>query len=181
MIEIIPAILPKDFKEIENKLEQVRGLARMVQIDICDGAYVTSKTWPYTTDEEVFQSIVDQERGMPFWEDMEFEFDLMIKNPYEKIQNYISLGAKRLIIHLNSAPKEELLHIMADFGKTSDALAPFDIDLGLAITSRENVELLEPYINDISFVQVMGIQNVGFQNQSFEFFQLPLPLVLLFF
>jgi ribulose-phosphate 3-epimerase len=167
-MEIIPAILPTDFQEIEDKLSLVRGVSRIIQIDVCDGLYVPSKTWPYSKDGNIFDAIVSQDKGMPFWEDFDFEFDLMVKNPYERIQDYVSIGAKRVIVHLKSADEDELRAIMNDFGKRSEALAPFNIELGLAIGSREDVSLLEPYINDISFIQVMGIQNVGFQRQGFD-------------
>ena len=43
-IEIIPAILPKDYAEILDKTEQVHGLVKAVQIDICDGHFVPSFT-----------------------------------------------------------------------------------------------------------------------------------------
>jgi len=43
--EIIPAILEKDFKSIQSKLEQVKDLVEFVQIDICDGVFVPSKTF----------------------------------------------------------------------------------------------------------------------------------------
>ena len=43
--EIIPAILEKDFKTIQSKLEQVKGLVDLVQLDICDGTFVSSKTF----------------------------------------------------------------------------------------------------------------------------------------
>lgn len=168
MAEIIPAILPKDFRELEEKLERVRGLSRIIQIDMCDGVFVSSKTWPYSGGETIFGDIVAQERGMPYWEDFDFEFDLMVKDPYKKIQDFVSLGAKRIIVHLDSCEAEQMKKIMDDYGKRSDTLAPFDIELGLAIGSRASTSVIEPYIDDISFVQVMGIQNVGHQHQGFD-------------
>ena len=57
-MEIIPAILPKDFAEIEEKIEMVIGIAPLVQIDICDGKFVTSTTWPYKKSDENFEKIL---------------------------------------------------------------------------------------------------------------------------
>ena len=42
MTEVIPAILVDDFIELKEKLSQVVGLAKTVQIDICDGKFVKS-------------------------------------------------------------------------------------------------------------------------------------------
>ena len=49
MSEIIPAILEKDFGEIKNKLTFLRGQAKCVQLDFCDGVFVPSQTWPFAT------------------------------------------------------------------------------------------------------------------------------------
>jgi pentose-5-phosphate-3-epimerase len=54
-MEIIPAILPRDFAEIEEKVELIKGLCPLVQIDICDGKFVTSTTWPQTQRPKLFQ------------------------------------------------------------------------------------------------------------------------------
>ena len=37
MIEIIPAILPKNYEDLKDKIALVRGVVPLVQIDICDG------------------------------------------------------------------------------------------------------------------------------------------------
>jgi pentose-5-phosphate-3-epimerase len=43
-VELIPAILEKDFKKVEKKINLVNGLTKFVQVDICDGDFVPSKT-----------------------------------------------------------------------------------------------------------------------------------------
>jgi pentose-5-phosphate-3-epimerase len=47
MAEIIPAILSKNYADLKNKISLVRGIAPIAQIDICDGAFVKSITWPF--------------------------------------------------------------------------------------------------------------------------------------
>jgi len=42
-VEIIPAIIPQSWEEIEAKTEQIRGLTKTVQIDITDGVFVPKK------------------------------------------------------------------------------------------------------------------------------------------
>jgi pentose-5-phosphate-3-epimerase len=41
-VEIIPAILPKDFDEVETKISLVKDFVKTVQIDICDGHFQSS-------------------------------------------------------------------------------------------------------------------------------------------
>ena len=91
MTEIIPAILVREFHELKSTLSRLVGVAETVQIDFCDGVYVPSKTWPYTqgiTEEgepvdNDFQKIINEEEGMPFWNDFEFEFHLMVKDAHK--------------------------------------------------------------------------------------------------
>lgn len=169
MAEIIPAILPKDFHEIETKLGFIKGLARHVQIDICDGKFVPSVTWPYGEDGEgMFNKIVDQEAGMPYWEDFDFEFDLMVKEPHEKIPDLISCGATRVIVHLESADDKEHESIARDYGKQAEDFAPFAIELGIAVRSTSDLSRFKRFADSIHFVQVMGIKNVGFQHQPLD-------------
>ena len=47
MAEIIPAILPEDTDDLREKLSLISGIAPLVQIDVCDGKFTPTKTWPY--------------------------------------------------------------------------------------------------------------------------------------
>ncbi len=69
MVEIIPAVLPKNFKEMEKYLAAVRpelSGVKMAQIDVVDGKFARNRTWPYR-DEGHFATIVKEEKGLPFW------------------------------------------------------------------------------------------------------------------
>jgi pentose-5-phosphate-3-epimerase len=97
-MEIIPAILPKNFREIEEKIDLIKDFSNKVQIDICDGKYVPTITWPYwkadVKPDENFEAILREDRGMPEWERIDYEFDLMIKDPSEDdARKWLSAGA----------------------------------------------------------------------------------------
>jgi len=169
MVEIIPAILAASFEELEDKLSVLSGHSRAVQIDICDGGFVPSTTWPFEDDGDAnFQEIVDQEKGMPFWEDFDFEFDLMVKSADTKIADFISAGASRIVIHLDSVNDEQAEQILKEYGATNDDLLSFDIMVGLAISATTDMKRVEKFVSQASFVQCMGIQKVGFQGQDFD-------------
>lgn len=169
MTEIIPAILPKSYEELEDRLELAAHHAHSIQIDICDGAFVPSRTWPYLKgvgNDLVFDDIVSQEKAFPHWEEVDFEFDLMTKEPYEKIPDFISAGASRIIIHLASVDKTELDNIIRDYGKHSEELGPFDVELGIALMPSASPDDIKDIASKIHFVQVMGIEKIGFQGQA---------------
>ena len=172
MADIIPAILVKSFREIKEDLDVVEGRVHTVQIDICDGGYVPTKTWPYAGNGKRdidFDSLVAQEVGMPYWEELDFEFDLMVRNVYEKIPDFIAVGASAFIIHRGSVSDEELERIFVDYGKGSEALSDFGIQMGLAYPPDPTiVEDVARHIDHIDFVQVMGIEKVGYQGQPFS-------------
>jgi ribulose-phosphate 3-epimerase len=158
-MEIIPAILPKTFREIEEKVPLIVGLSKIVQIDICDGKYVPSTTWPYWKQDENFEKVLREEIGMPRWENINYEFDLMIDNPGEDdARKWLSAGATRIILHLDSSK---------DLNPIIDVLHGL-VEIGLAVNNSSDISNLEKYIQKIQFIQCMGIKKVGFQGQKFE-------------
>ena len=73
-VEIIPAILAKDEKELRRKIESVDGLCETVQIDVMDGKFVDNATW---ADPERFEK-------MPL--PMPFEVHLMVQDPLARLE-----------------------------------------------------------------------------------------------
>lgn len=158
-MEIIPAILPKDFDEIEEKTALVVGLVPIVQIDICDGKFVPNVTWPYKKRDENFESIICEKEGMPSWEDLDYEFDLMIKDPTENdVRQWLSAGALRIVLHAESS---------ADLNPVLGVLNGL-VEIGLAINIQTPIDIVEKYKDKISYIQFMGITKVGFQGQAFD-------------
>ncbi|HEY9480770.1 MAG TPA: hypothetical protein VIR98_00885 [Candidatus Paceibacterota bacterium] len=171
--EIIPAILPKSYDELTEKLDIVAGHSPTVQIDVCDGFFVPNRTWPYlkgtqSESDQIFSSIVEQESALPHWEEIDFEFDLMIRGAYEKIPDFIAAGASRVVVHRASLDAEELSAIVRDYGRTSGEVGMFDVELGIALAPGDNAADIASIASDIHFVQVMGIAKVGFQGQPFD-------------
>jgi ribulose-phosphate 3-epimerase len=157
-VEIIPAILPKDFNELEEKIGLVQGFVKTVQIDVCDGQFVPNATWPYRKHDETFDKIIHEERGLPAWEKLDFEIDLMIniKKP-EDIQNWVLAGASRIIIHVESK---------GDIAEAIILASPLEV--GLALDIETPIDVIEQYKDWIKFIQCMGIDHIGFQGQAFD-------------
>src|SRR5690606_17482783 len=121
----------------------------------------------------IFDELVEESREFPHWQDINFEFDLMVKKPHEKIPDFICMGASRIIVHKNSIPKEELEAIIRDYGKNSedfvdDGMNLFNIEFGLGITNDTKPEEISDIVEKFHFVQIMGIDKIGFQGQEFN-------------
>jgi len=159
-MEIIPAIIPQSFEDLEEKLSLVRGVVPVVQVDVTDGKFVPERSWPYNkNDVDGYEKIKKGEIGLPFWQDFYFEADLMIENPETQIEDFVFAGFSRLIVHLESTDKMDEIIAKA---------RELDVEIGVAINVDTSNEVLEEYIDKIDFVQFMGIKKIGFQGQEFD-------------
>ena len=157
--KIIPAILPGSLEELRAKLMRVRGAARTIQIDVCDGFFVTARTWPFHRGErEGFDRMVKGDEGLPFWEDFNFEADLMVQEPEKMLPEWIAAGISRAVIHIESK------HDMATCRRNAGDL----MELGIALNIETPLARVAEYIPGIDYVQLMGIATIGRQGEPFD-------------
>lgn len=160
--EIIPAILPKDFAEVEEKIGLIRDYVKTVQIDVCDGQFVPSATWPYRKDDDSFDRIAREEEGLPGWEKLNFEIDLMVNKPEQVVEEWVTAGATRIIVHAEAKGD-----VVAAIDKLSGR-----VEVGVAFNMESDasdfVYNVEYSGFKIDFIQLMGIDQVGFQGQPFD-------------
>ena len=171
MVEIIPALMPRTFEELRVETERFIGLVETVQIDVMDGVFVGNKSWPYSEGANIIQDLTREGDTIPFWEDIDFEADLMIANPEREIANWISLGASRIIVHTESVTDMDF--IIAEVrgsinGKQVDGEEERPIEIGLALHINTPLKKIEPWIYAVDFVQCMGIVKIGYQGQPFD-------------
>jgi ribulose-phosphate 3-epimerase len=165
MTEVIPAVLAKDINDLRQKIANVVNVTNTVQIDICDGKFVKSTSWPMNyNDKESVALILGEEEGLPYWENLDFEFDLMVKDAIKQFDFFVRLGARRIIFHIEAEDEKEL----KDFIDGIDPYTRENIDIGIAINTTTPAEKLFPFINSIDFVQCMGIEHIGFQGEDFD-------------
>jgi len=165
MTEIIPAVLAKDINDLRQKIANVVNVSKVVQIDMCDGRFVSSQSWPMQkSDTPSTAAIFDEEEGMPYWEDLDFEFDLMVKDAIKQFDFFVRLGAKRIIFHLEAEDKDSL----KEFIDAMDMYTRENLEIGLALNTTTDISFLDPFINSIDFIQCMGIEHIGFQGEPFD-------------
>lgn len=135
VIEILPAILAKDEKELRRKIESVVGLCETVQIDVMDGAFVGNTTW------------ADPERLRKMPLPLPFEVHLMVKDPLERLDAWSLAGCMRAIVHAESVsdPAEALRQVKL-----------YGMEAGIAINPETPIEAIEAAISEADVVQVMG-------------------------
>lgn len=158
MIEVVPAILPASFEELSAKVALVRGLVRRVQLDVADGSYAPSKTWPYA-EAGHFESLLEESEGLPFWDEIDYEVDLLIKEPEKEIDKWIQAGVAAAVVHIEST--ENVQDIIKK-------LHEVNAEVGLGIKPSTPNEELFKHIADADFVQCMGNDNIGYHGVELD-------------
>ncbi len=168
MADITPAILEKDFNEIKNKLTFLRGRTKCVQIDICDGVFIPNQTWPFASggfnDADLIK-IINEKEGLPFWQEFDFELDLMVADAVENFDIYMKLGPKRMIFHLSAQKNlEEFEHFLEGL----DMYIRDNVEIGLAFKPSDDLSVISKLSHKIDFLHCMGSDRIGFQGEAFS-------------
>ncbi len=173
MHEIIPALLETGYDGVAARLASVAGQVRTVQLDVCDGVFVPSVTWPFITApaegkslnlESHFKEMVVESVDMPHWEDFDFELDLMVLDVKRLLPDLLAIGPSRVYFHYEAlsdpdADIEELIKLM-----------PTIIEPGIAIGVTTDPALIFPMLDAglVMAVQCMGIAEIGHQHEPFD-------------
>lgn len=146
-IQIIPAVLATTEKEYQEKIEKVnRDLANLsgwVQIDLMDGKFVNNKS-------------VSLEVVAKYPTKLKKEAHLMVKEPIAWIEALVKLGMERITIHQEASKVWPAINLIKSKG----------IAAGLALSPQTAIGNIEPFLDTIDEVLLMGIFP-GFGGQSF--------------
>lgn len=151
MIQIVPAILVNDLKELREKIESVNDFVDWVQIDVMDGKFVNNTTW---NNPKELKSLV-------FEIDTKIEVHLMIESPWKHIDDWLDSGAKRIVIHIESFNCD-----FENIRKVLEKIRNYGIETALAINPKTKWRIIEPFIESIDVVFMMTV-DPGFGGQKF--------------
>ncbi|MHB0977896.1 MAG: ribulose-phosphate 3-epimerase [Minisyncoccota bacterium] len=170
MSEIIPAILPQDWNDLEEKLGMVAGQINMVHIDVMDGSLTKDSSWPYRGEQTEFLKIVDEVEGFPFWEETSFEAHLMVRNPEDMVEDWIRAGAERIIVQFEAFKDgEELSEALNNFKKKFGGATTFvGVEIGISINMDTPLEKIYPHVSEADFIHFMSIDSIGRQGNEFD-------------
>lgn len=168
MATIVPAIIPTSRHDLDEKLARLVGVATEVQIDIVDGKFASPASWPYMEGGVEFAKMLAEGNTLPNTSDLHIEIDLMVADPEQVTGAWISAGATRILAHFESTtylPKL-ITDLKVKYGHDK-GFASSMLSFGLAINIDTNLELIEPYLSEIDYIQFMGIKRIGVQGQPF--------------
>jgi ribulose-phosphate 3-epimerase len=162
--EIIPALMPATYDSIQSAALSVRHEVPVMQLDIMDGKYVPKPTWPFSGKGNYeLQEILGGERGLPLWEDLNYELDLMVRRPEEELEKWLGIGASRVIFHYAS------VHDWTPIVEIDSVIRNF-LEIGVAITVHDDLQKVYELLDasTVDFVQCMGIARIGYQGEPFN-------------
>ena len=155
MYSIVPSLPAKSTDELFHLLDELKGVSAGFQVDMVDGQFVPLISWPFT-ESDIFSELA---KLRPYSEQYELEIDCMILNPEQYLDEFVSIGIKRVIVHFGSTNK---------YHEISDHAKKYGYALGIAGTNDVPVADLLSAFETVDFVQVMGIAHVGEQGQPFD-------------
>lgn len=140
---IIPAINETSFEEVAKKIIRAAEFgAEIVHLDVSDGEFTLAPLW------NNFFDLRDFIIANPHIK-MQYEVHLMISNPDEAIADWIGVGAKRIIVHVESAK---------DLGEMKKKCAQFDAELLLASNPDTAVDKLLEKKDQVDGFLVLAVQ-----------------------
>tara|TARA_R110000824_G_scaffold401771_1_gene615954 strand:+ start:618630 stop:619352 length:723 start_codon:yes stop_codon:yes gene_type:complete len=166
---IVPAILPTSREDLIEKLKALEGLVDEVQVDIVDGVYASPPTWPYDTGPGELARMLSEGDMIPHAGECRIEMDLMVEHPEKTMGAWIELGASRITIHAASVTHlPRLLHdFKTEYGYSKEFSSSL-LAIGVAVPPGTSPEDLTPFLDQIDYVQFMGIKHVGRQGEPFD-------------
>lgn len=148
---IIPAIIPETINDVEQRVGQVKNYVSRVQIDVADGFFAPTTTWPIINTNG-FVDIVSGKQRLPYFGEIEYEIHLMVQDPMDHINQWLQVGVNAIVAH---ASMLELPHL------THKLIKEHGLEFGIAVTPIE-YEMIDDVIFELAdFVQVMGSNDIG--------------------
>lgn len=151
MNQIIPAIIPKNFAELEEKARLVEPFVEWLQIDVCDGKFVPNV------------SIADPAEIAKLETKLKLEAHLMIKNPEKNLDAWLD-AVDRVVVHYEAL--YDVRDLQYKISKTIDKAKAKQKQIGIALNPETPWEAVKEFLGRFDLVLIMGV-NPGFSGQKF--------------
>jgi len=147
-IKISPSILSCNFSKLGEEVESLeKAGADLIHIDVMDGHFVPN----ITIGPEVIKKIRPLTK-------VPFDVHLMISPVDNFIEDFVNAGSDIITIHPEATK---------DLKKSIELIKKFDKKVGISLNPNSEINLVEPYLNDIDLILVMSV-NPGFAGQKFK-------------
>jgi len=149
-MEIIPVINCNDVHCVEERMNIIRSLGvSWAQIDVADGIFAPIESWNKKSD------ILDLKNIVSKFPEIKLEAHLMVGNPFDVINDWVSLGAKRIIFHAETISPDEIKKVKEG------------VEIGIALLPETSEDEFDKFSSVSDFVQVLAVPQ-GFSGGEFK-------------
>ena len=144
MIEIFPGALEDSFSKVEEKIRMVEPYVDWLHFDVIDNTWAENDSF---RDPTPFKTLKTK---------LNLEIHFMFMDPTVVVGDWVDVGFKRLIAHVESRNPQDFINQVKESG----------VEVGLALDGPTDVFKLEPFLSQIDQVTVMMIK-AGKSGQKF--------------
>lgn len=146
----------------ETKLRTFAEVSRWIHLDIADGVFTFGKSWGTP---DGWKKIVQATKA-----EVKLEVHLMVEHPERVVQEWLDVGAKRVIVHYEAFPKthsnQDKLRAKG-FAEIIERCHHAGAEAMLALLPETSLKTAEPYLAHFDGYQVFTQAHPGPSGQKF--------------
>lgn len=154
---------PPDLSELARRTERFAEFATEVQLDVADGSFAPTVSWPYQSGQrEQLSALVQQGERLPLADRVGYEAHLMVDDAAELGSLLARAGCARLLFHVEATDSKRAREMLADW-RVAGAK-----EVGAALLIDTPLEAVDEIVDSCDVVQLMSIAKIGAQGQPFD-------------
>lgn len=154
---------PPDLSELSRRTENFSRFAPEIQLDLADGAFAPTLSWPYRSGQwEELERLVQDGGMLPLSDAVGYEAHLMVAEPREIGVLLARAGCKRILFHIEAVEGDAAKNLITEL-KSAGAR-----EVGVALLIDTPLETVDGIVEACDVVQLMSIAKIGAQGQPFD-------------
>jgi len=164
---VVPAIMPDSFEALGELSGSVASFSSAVQLDVMDGDFAETVSWPYANSLEWngFEKMAASGEPLPKSGVLKYEVHLMVSDPARAGELFARVGAKCIVGHIEAFESESEVRAALSSWRASGAAY-----VGLSLLIETDLSRVESFVEDgtADFIQIMSIPEIGRQGNVFD-------------
>ncbi len=141
-MEIIPAILARESRELRKKIRALEGVVKKVQLDIVDGRFAPNIT-------------VMPKHFIRFHTKLKLQIHLMCFKPEQYVLSFAQIGAKEFIFHVEATKNPD---------RVIEIIKSKKMEPGIALLPGTRVSSVKKHLKKVKLVLILSV-HPGFGGQ----------------